>query len=307
MKIICKYENCKLQASYGLTWNKPIYCSNHKEKEMNDVVHKRCLNYNCNIQPSFGYVWKKPIYCITHKLSDMKNVCAYLCEIEDCNKTASFGEKWMKPVRCNEHRLKNDKNVTHKSCKSEFCEIIGNPKYKGYCLRCFIYTFPNENISRQFKIKEQYIVNYVKDNFINENIIVDKIIDGGCSRRRPDIFIDKYTHVVIIECDENQHKQSFYSNICENKRLMEIFQDFGSWPLIIISFNPDQYIDKNGVKHDSCFIKHRGFDVAIVKQKELENRLDKLKDLIEYSITNIPNKEITKHYLFYDEMTRKIN
>jgi hypothetical protein len=302
MKTVCQYENCKLQASYGLSWNKAMYCSNHKEKEMNDVVHKRCHEHNCNIQPSFGYKWKKPIYCITHKISDMKNVSAYICEDIDCNKTASFGQKWMKPLRCNKHRLHNDKNVTHKSCKSEFCEIIGNPKYKGYCLRCFIYTFPNETISRQFKIKEQYVVNYIRDNFANENIIVDKIINGGCSKRRPDVYIDKYTHVVVIECDENQHKQSFYSNMCENKRLMEIFQDFGSRPLIIISFNPDQYIDKNGLKHDSCFKRHRGFDVPIVKLTELENRLYKLKELIQHSISIIPKKEITKHHMFYDEV-----
>jgi len=56
---------------------------------------------------------------------------------------------------------------------------------------------------------------------------------GGCSKMRPDVFIDKFTHVVIIECDENQHKDTS----CENKRTMELFQDFGNRPIVFIRFN----------------------------------------------------------------------
>lgn len=301
MKQMCKYENCKLQPTYGIEWKNPIFCKYHKTNELINVVSKRCNYLNCDIQPTFGYQWKKPIKCIKHKLPDMTNVNNKKCEHNNCKVTASFGEIWMKPLRCNKHRLDTDKNVTHSSCKTEMCDIIGNPKYKGYCLRCFIYKFPDERITRQFKIKEQHISDHIKENFKNETIIIDKIINGGCSKRRPDIYIDKYTHIVIIECDENQHNQKYYENSCDNKRLMELFQDFGFRPLIVIRFNPDQYIDKNGKKIQSCFINHRGFDVPIIKTNELNKRLEKLKDLINFSLNNIPNKEITQHYLFYDE------
>ena len=53
-------------------------------------------------------------------------------------------------------------------------------------------------------------------------LFTDQKITGGCSRRRPDVAIDLYTHIIILECDEEQHQN--YN--CENKRVMEIFQDF---------------------------------------------------------------------------------
>jgi Holliday junction resolvase len=300
MKNTCNYEDCELQASYGFIWNNPIYCSKHKHDDMKDVIHKRCNYENCEIQPCYGYSWKKPISCLKHKNDTMRNVCVYLCESKNCVTTPSFGEIWMKPLRCHEHKLINDKNVTHKSCKTELCETIGNPKYKGYCLRCFINIFPNEKISRNFKIKEQHLVDSIKQNFLNEKMIIDKIVDGGCSRRRPDIVIDKYTHVIIIECDENQHNQKFYTE-CDNKRLMELFQDFGSRPLVMIKFNPDKYVDKFLVKHSSCFSNHTKFDVPLIKRDEFNKRIEKLSELLVYTITTIPEKEITIHHLFYDE------
>lgn len=60
----------------------------------------------------------------------------------------------------------------------------------------------------------------------------DKRIPEGCSRRRPNMYMDFGSHVVaervaiIIEIDENQH--SDYDCTCENKLLMELFQDCGN-------------------------------------------------------------------------------
>jgi Holliday junction resolvase len=300
MKPTCQHPNCELQPTFGIIWKTPMFCKNHKTNNLINVVSKRCINENCDLQPSYGYFWKKPISCFKHKNEKMTNVNNKKCERDTCDKSASFGEIWMKPLRCHEHKLINDKNVTHKSCKTELCETIGNPKYKGYCLRCFINIFPNEKISRNFKIKEQHLVDSIKQNFLNEKMIIDKIVDGGCSRRRPDIVIDKYTHVIIIECDENQHNQKFYTE-CDNKRLMELFQDFGSRPLVMIKFNPDKYIDKFLVKHSSCFSNHKGFDVPLLKTDEFNKRIEKLNKLLGYTIATIPDKEITIHHLFYDE------
>ena len=62
---------------------------------------------------------------------------------------------------------------------------------------------------------------------------LDKRIEGGCSRYIPDIFIECLTHSVIIEVDENQHDT--YDCTCENRRMMQLFEDLGSLPLILIS------------------------------------------------------------------------
>ena len=87
-------------------------------------------------------------------------------------------------------------DIKHKKCKE--C----NKKYKGYCLRCFIFKFPNVKISKNYKIKEKHVTDFIKEQFKNEIKVFDKQT-GGCSKRRPDIYIDKFTHILIIECDEN--------------------------------------------------------------------------------------------------------
>ena len=35
-------------------------------------------------------------------------------------------------------------DIINKRCKTSLCDITGNKKYDGYCLRCFIYTFPDK-------------------------------------------------------------------------------------------------------------------------------------------------------------------
>ena len=35
-------------------------------------------------------------------------------------------------------------NIKDKRCKTPLCDIRGNKNYDGYCLRCFIYTYPDK-------------------------------------------------------------------------------------------------------------------------------------------------------------------
>ena len=73
-------------------------------------------------------------------------------------------------------------------------------------------------------------------------------------KKRPDMVCDLGSHILIIECDENKHKHGDYS--CENKRIMELNQDFSEnnihRPIVVIRFNPDTYIDSNNQKIESC-------------------------------------------------------
>ena len=57
-------------------------------------------------------------------------------------------------------------DVRHKKCKTG-CDI--RAKYEGYCFRCFeIFTFPNENISKHFKIREKHLTDFIKENYKGE-------------------------------------------------------------------------------------------------------------------------------------------
>jgi len=140
------------------------------------------------------------------------------------------------------------------------------------------------------------MTDFLKDIFKDEIMIFDKQT-GGCSKRRPDCYIDKFTHIVIIECDENQHRDTN----CENKRTMELFQDFGNRPVVFIRFNPDSYI-KDNKKINSSFKMHKTLDVPVIREpKEWKLRLDLLKETINKFLNRIPEKEVTNDYLFYDQ------
>ena len=294
----CLEEKCNKIPIFNLPNNKKgIYCSDHKIDGMIDVISKRCLEENCNIQASFNFKNETiSIYCNKHKEEGMINIRGKKCLEENCDKQSSFGYKENISIYCASHKLEDMICVKNKLCKLESCNTIVNSKYKGYCLRCFIFKFPTEKISRHYKVKENHMTDFIKANFNDEVMIFDKQT-SGCSKRRPDVYIDKFTHIIIIECDENQHRDTS----CENMRTMELFQDFANRPIVFIRFNPDKYINKKNQKIPSSFKMHKILDVPVVREpKEWKLRLDLLKETINKYLENIPEKEVTNEFLFYD-------
>jgi hypothetical protein len=188
-------------------------------------------------------------------------------------------------------------------CKSSWCETTANSKYEGYCLNCFIHLFPDKPNARNYKTKETAVKEYVLQKFPLDKYswISDKRVQDGCSRRRPDLFLDLGYQIVIVEVDENQHEN--YDCSCENKRLMEISKDVGYRSIIFIRFNPDDYITKT-TKNTSCWgINKQGVcAVKKTKIKEWNNRLEVLKNQIEYwcKDDNKTDKIIEVIQLFYD-------
>lgn len=186
-------------------------------------------------------------------------------------------------------------------CKTPLCEIIpGNKKYKGYCMRCFVHLFPELKNARNYKTKEQNVVDKVKIAFPDVSWFCDKTVQDGCSRKRPDMLLDMGSHAIIVEVDENQHVN--YDCSCENKRLMELSQDVDHRPIVFIRFNPDKYFDKDGNKVDSCWeeTKQGVLRVAPKKQQEWEHRLECLVEQIQYWTENETNKTVEVVELFYD-------
>jgi hypothetical protein len=160
------------------------------------------------------------------------------CEYEGCEMSPTYNYKGeLKRRFCSSHHLPDMINLTKKYCMTPFCETSVLPKYEGYCLRCFVNIHPEKPNARNYKTKEKTIVDEVLKSFPQFTWTADKRVQDGCSRRRPDLFLDMGSHVIIVEIDENQHTD--YDCSCENKRLMEISQDIGHRPVIFIRFNPD--------------------------------------------------------------------
>ena len=193
-------------------------------------------------------------------------------------------------------------DVKHDTCKSEWCStIVLQEKYDGYCLFCYMNLFPDKPVSRNYKTKEYAVVEFVKTQFSDYNWITDKIISGGCSKRRPDLLLDLGYQLIIVEIDENQHID--YDCSCENKRIMQLSQDVGHRPIVFIRFNPDEYM-KNETTVTSCWGQNKKGICVLKPSKKHEwtQRLQELEEQIAYwtNSKNITNKTVEIIQLFYN-------
>ena len=184
-------------------------------------------------------------------------------------------------------------------CKSTWCSTFPSHKYDGYCLQCTINLFPEKKVARNYKTKETEVVSRVKSNFPDVTWITDKTIADGCSKRRPDMLLDMGSHVVILEIDENRHQ--YYTCSCESNRIMEISQDLGNRPLVVIRFNPDAYTGVDGVKTPSCWRANKNGLMVLVKTglREWDDRMRGLFSQVDYWQTVVPAKDLEVIELFY--------
>ena len=300
---LCLFEDCKTQPNFNYENEKTaIYCGKHKLENMININHKTCIYEGCIIQPVFNYENEiNPLYCVKHKLKNMVDILNKTCIYDGCKTQPIYNYDDQKEgLYCFLHKLENMINIKdiNKKCNFNNCQTLANTKYKGYCLRDFMYLFPDEPVARNYKIKEKHVSDYIKLYFKEYVESYDKQIQGGCSKKRPDIFIDLFTHSIIIEIDENQH----FDYSCENKRMMQIFEDLANRPIVFIRFNPDKYIDENREIVNSCFKYHKTSGVPMIDDKEKWNkRLETLKNIIGKYVSNIPEKEVTIEHLFYNK------
>jgi hypothetical protein len=244
------------------------------------------------------------IYCVHDK-------CKYRCkeckgsEICDHNRRRSSCRDCKGSAYCTHDKQKSRcKECDGKDlCKVPLCETRGQTKYDGYCVRCFVNLFPDKPNSRNYKTKEKAVTDFILEKFPIDKYtwILDRKIEDGCSKRRPDMYLDLGYQIIIIEVDENQHDD--YDNICENKRLMLLSQDVGHRPIIFIRFNPDSYETNDG-KILSCWEYNKCGLCVIKKKEEWDERLEILREQIEYwcKESSKSEKTIQLVYLFYDIM-----
>ena len=298
----CIHNGCKTTPNYNVEGEKKgLYCLMHQLKGMVNVIGKLCIHEGCKVQSSYNVEGDaKALYCSAHKLKGMVNVKSKTCIREGCKVQPSYnGEGETKTLYCSRHKLKGMVNVIGKICKTYLCSTRVQEKYDGYCIFCYMNMFPDKPVSRNYKTKEYAVVEYVKSKYPTLTWIADKIIRGGCSKRRPDLLLDLGHQIVIMEVDENQHTD--YDCSCENKRIMELSQDLGHRPIVFIRFNPDDY-EKNGTNITSCWGRDKKGICVVkkIKKDEWTQRLHTLEEQINYWIINRTDKTIETIQLFYD-------
>ncbi len=174
------------------------------------------------------------------------------CSAKGCSKQANFAYHKSDEFKyCKKHAAGDMVNVKSKRCVS--CGLFQVEKSKDYmCSQCFMFNNPGHVLSRNYRTKELTFTKQLKQDLSLSGIdcTLDSKISGGCSRRRPDVFIDLLTHVLIIEIDEDQHLS--YNESCEYVRTIELNEDIGHRPMYIIRLNPDSY-KLNGKSIRGCF------------------------------------------------------
>ena len=172
-----------------------------------------------------------------------------------------------------------------------------NPRYKPHCARCQYHLNPEHADSRRFLTKEAHLYRALKAALPSYTFTWDQRVVGGCSRRRPDFLFDCLTHCVIVECDEYRHERDDY--MCEDRRTMELFGDLGNRPLVLIRFNPDDYVGPAS-HHASCFhLNAAGNWVA--RQTEWDRRFVVLLRRLRAALCTVPERELTEIKLFYGD------
>ena len=312
---VCVNDGCYTQPSFGITTRKPTHCFTHKTAEMTDVRNKRCAHEGCNlISPRFNIKSEKTgKFCTTHKTSEMIDVTYTPCnnlnctsrptfgipghppskclphrvpgmlrrsngKCLQCKEPAIYGSQWV-PKHCELHKESDEMNLLEKPCAS--CGLLYILDIHGKCELCNPESFVIARLAKQ-----NALMAYLDSKGLKGNT-TDTMLDGGiCGKERPDRTYDFGDKIVILECDEHQHRER--SCVCEQVRMVNIGQSYGGIPVYFIRFNPDNYSPKSERKYP----------------EQLQKRYKLLSDLlvsIKSGKTILPIALVSYLYMYYDD------
>jgi len=294
-------ERCQIHASFNYEGESNAkFCKTHSLKKMVNVLSKKCAEPNCMIAPCFNFSGKiGGKYCSKHKKKTMINVVDKLCH---CGKRAHYGDVDKNQAEfCASHKIKNMVLIGNKMCHNNCGRQYRNELYKGFCAQCYAEKFPNDPISKSYLVKEKAVRKFINETYPDKNFTFNKIIEGGSSKRRPDIlFINTIKDkkcAIIVEIDENNHTR--YDTEDEMVRLDEISNDLGNIPMFLIRFNPDSYINKSGKLVSSPWIRTKKGTV-LGNEIKWNKRLNHLKKQFDVCLGVIPPISITIKFMYYD-------
>ena len=139
--------------------------------------------------------------------------------------------------RCEDHWVDTDFNLVERPCTQ--CGLTAVLNHKLICSYCepslyFKYT------KQKKVIKDLLSVNGLEPSS-HDQVPFDTTL---CGRERPDFLFDMGTHMVILEVDENQHKDR--QCLCEQTRMVNITQGLGGVFVRWLRYNPDPFKLLNG-------------------------------------------------------------
>ena len=223
----CTETVCPKRPNYGKPGGKATCCVLHKSPEMVNVKSKTCTH--CPKQPTYGKPGHQATTCAEHKQPGMMFRPTKKCV--GCKEPAYYGRDG-KLYHCEKHKHDGEVNMVEARCVS--CQLSNLLNSNSLCEFCDPESFKNGRLKKQ-----NALMAYMDAHGFNG--ITDRIVEGGeCGKERPDRVLDMGDKIVVIECDEDQHKGNPCH--CEQTRMVNIGQSFGGLPVYFIRFNPDGYM-----------------------------------------------------------------
>ncbi len=310
--IICTFNNCHNEATYRYKYNKLSRCEIHKNNMMDHVNYSKTCKYSqCNKSAIYALPGNRPVFCATHKIADMINVKIKQCTFDKCTSKTLYGKPGSPTSHCGKHRQpgmikrpngkcinctspaiygnyyvakhceihkeEHEQNLVERNCIS--CNLIMVLDKDNYCEYCNPVTFATARLAKQ-----NALMDFLDSKGLH-GTTTDTVIDNGvCGKERPDRVFDFEDKIVVLECDEHQHRDRLLE--CENVRMINISQSFGGIPVYFIRWNPDDYspIDDS----DPLHVSQRHLD--------LYNFIIGIKN----KIVTLPNALLSVFYMFYD-------
>jgi len=307
----CEHVGCNVQPYFGdPETNIATHCSKHKSEIMIDVISKKCEHVGCNVRPKFGDPETNvATHCAKHKSGGMIDVNNKKCEHAGCNVQPTFGDPETNiATHCADHKSEIMIDVVHDRCAE--CSRVRVKRKGDICATCDVEV---NGATRKIHVKEKNMIAALQcilelgKSIYGIEIKYDESIGKAYGSYRPDIHINCGTFIIVIECDEFQHKPRFittikrkigadgveilttetrevtkYSKASEVKRMIGI-QSSRGLPCHVIRLNPDPF--KIG---------------GVTANVSIETRYDALRDQVKVAFLNPPSSDLVVTYMYYD-------
>lgn len=194
-----------------------------------------------------------------------------------CKEPAMWGKNWT-PLRCELHKTEDDENFVEQPCAS--CGLLYILDKENKCENCNPASWATARLAKQNALMEYLDARGLK------GVSTDMTVDGGiCGKERPDRVYDLGDKIVILECDEHQHRDRACE--CEQTRMVNIGQSFGGLPVYFIRWNPDDYSPESDRKNPELLKKRYKLCGDLIAD-------------IQKGTTTLPHALVSVLYMYYD-------
>jgi hypothetical protein len=189
------------------------------------------------------------------------------------------------PNHCEKHKTDEEQNLVERPCqgldaKGQIHGSLMILNDKNLCEYCDPASFKTAQLAKQ-----NALMSYLDSRGLTGNSTDTVVNDGECGKERPDRVYDLGNRVIVLECDEHQHRERACE--CEQTRMVNIGQGFGGTPVYFIRWNPDNYTPASATKEQDTLIKRHKLCGDLIE--DIKNERVKL-----------PTALVSAIYLYYD-------